>query len=222
MASFGRMAAARTLILGDTELARIGLGTNRLRKTPENVQFVGRAVAAGIGMVDTAHSYTDGESEATIGEALSPRPGPAWSSRRRAASGQRPRRGIERADRREPAPPADRHDRPLLPAPRRPRDSARGEPRHHRRVSRSRADPACRALGGRHRAARAGVGSSRSRRSRTATTWRSAARGGGRPLRRAGDRVRCPSFRCAADGARRSAEIAGAPARPLRSRSRGS
>ena len=61
-------------MLGDTELARIGLGTNRLRKTPENVEFVGRAVAAGIGMVDTAHSYTDGESEATIGEALSPRP----------------------------------------------------------------------------------------------------------------------------------------------------
>ena len=39
-------------------------------RRPENVQFVGRAVAAGIGIVDTAHSYTDGESEATIGEAL--------------------------------------------------------------------------------------------------------------------------------------------------------
>ena len=61
-------------MLGDTEVARIGLGTNRLRKTPENVEFVRRAVAAGIGMVDTAHTYTDGESEATIGEALSPRP----------------------------------------------------------------------------------------------------------------------------------------------------
>ena len=61
-------------MLGDTEVARLGLGTNRLRKTPENVEFVRRAVAAGIGMVDTAHTYTDGESEATIGEALSPRP----------------------------------------------------------------------------------------------------------------------------------------------------
>ena len=61
-------------MLGDTEVARIGLGTNRLRKTPENVEFVRQAVAAGIGMVDTAHTYTDGESEATIGEALSPRP----------------------------------------------------------------------------------------------------------------------------------------------------
>ncbi len=61
-------------MLGDTEVARLGLGTNRLRKTPENVEFVRQAAAAGIGMVDTAHSYTDGESEATIGEALSPPP----------------------------------------------------------------------------------------------------------------------------------------------------
>src|SRR6476619_1948710 len=63
------MSAPRTLMLGDIEIARIGLGTNRLRKTPENVEFVRQAVAAGIGMVDTAHSYTGGESEATIGEA---------------------------------------------------------------------------------------------------------------------------------------------------------
>jgi len=61
-------------MIGDTEIGRFGLGTNRLRKTPENVAFVAQAVTAGIGMVDTAHSYTGGESEATIGEALSPRP----------------------------------------------------------------------------------------------------------------------------------------------------
>ena len=61
-------------MLGDTEVARLGLGTNRLRKTPENVEFVRQAAAAGIGLVDTAHTYTDGESEATIGEALSPPP----------------------------------------------------------------------------------------------------------------------------------------------------
>ena len=66
--------AARTLTLGDTEITRIGLGTNRLRNTPENVEHIRQAVAAGIGMVDTAHTYTDGQSEATIGEALSPRP----------------------------------------------------------------------------------------------------------------------------------------------------
>lgn len=63
------MAVARTLTLGDREIARIGLGTNRLRHTPENVEFVRQAAAAGIGLIDTAHSYTGGESEATIGEA---------------------------------------------------------------------------------------------------------------------------------------------------------
>jgi len=68
------MAVARTLRLADTEIARIGLGTNRLRKTPENVELVGQAAAAGIGMVDTAHTYTDGNSEVVIGEALSPQP----------------------------------------------------------------------------------------------------------------------------------------------------
>jgi aryl-alcohol dehydrogenase-like predicted oxidoreductase len=64
----------RTLKLGDTEVTRIGLGTNRLTHTPEHVEFVQEAVAAGVGLVDTAHSYTGGESEATIGAALSPVP----------------------------------------------------------------------------------------------------------------------------------------------------
>jgi pyridoxine 4-dehydrogenase len=62
------------LRVGDTEVARIGLGTNRLRHTPENVTFVREAIAAGIGMIDTAHSYAGGESEATIGEALASEP----------------------------------------------------------------------------------------------------------------------------------------------------
>jgi pyridoxine 4-dehydrogenase len=60
--------------LGDVELTRIGLGTNRLRNTPENVAFIEETVAAGVSFVDTAHSYTGGESEATIGAALSPVP----------------------------------------------------------------------------------------------------------------------------------------------------
>jgi len=60
--------------LGDVELTRIGLGTNRLTNTPQNVAFVREAVAAGVSFVDTAHSYTEGESEATIGAALSPVP----------------------------------------------------------------------------------------------------------------------------------------------------
>jgi pyridoxine 4-dehydrogenase len=69
------MTTARTLALGDTEVVRIGLGTNRLRKTRENIELIRQAVDAGVGMVDTAHTYADGESEATIGEALSTRSG---------------------------------------------------------------------------------------------------------------------------------------------------
>jgi aryl-alcohol dehydrogenase-like predicted oxidoreductase len=57
--------------LGETPLGRIGLGTNRLSNTPENVAFVRDAVAAGIGLIDTAHTYTGGQSEQTIGAALS-------------------------------------------------------------------------------------------------------------------------------------------------------
>ncbi|HEY8802314.1 MAG TPA: aldo/keto reductase [Candidatus Dormibacteraeota bacterium] len=60
--------------LGDLEVARIGLGTNRLTKTPDNLAFIRSAVAAGVQMIDTAHSYTGGQSEDTIGEALSPFP----------------------------------------------------------------------------------------------------------------------------------------------------
>ena len=63
-----------TAKLGDTELVRIGLGTNRLSHTPEHVAFVREAVAAGVSIVDTAHLYAGGDSEATIGEALSPVP----------------------------------------------------------------------------------------------------------------------------------------------------
>jgi pyridoxine 4-dehydrogenase len=62
----------RTLMLGDAEVTRIGLGTNRLTNTREHVAFVREAVAAGVMHVDTAHLYTRGESEDTIGTALSP------------------------------------------------------------------------------------------------------------------------------------------------------
>jgi pyridoxine 4-dehydrogenase len=64
----------RTLTLGDTEVARIGLGTNRLTQAAENVEFIRQAVAAGVGLIDTAHLYTGGQSEETIGAALSPPP----------------------------------------------------------------------------------------------------------------------------------------------------
>jgi len=66
--------AKQTLRLGDTEVPRIGLGTNRLMKTREYVAFVREAVAAGVRLIDTAHTYTGGQSEETIGAALSPVP----------------------------------------------------------------------------------------------------------------------------------------------------
>src|SRR3954451_10929445 len=150
------MATARTLALGDTEVVRIGLGTNRLRKTRENIELIRQAVDAGVGMVDTAHNYADGESEATIGEALSTRSGRVVVATKGGfATGTGSAEAPERATRREPAAPAHRRDRPLLPAPRRPRDATRGEPRHDRRISRPRTDPPRRPFGGQRRADRA-------------------------------------------------------------------
>jgi aryl-alcohol dehydrogenase-like predicted oxidoreductase len=64
----------RSLRLGDAEVARIGLGTNRLSSTEENVAFLRAAVEEGVGHIDTAHLYTGGDSETTIGAALSPMP----------------------------------------------------------------------------------------------------------------------------------------------------
>jgi pyridoxine 4-dehydrogenase len=56
------------------DVVRMGLGTNRLTSTPENHAFLREAVEAGVGMIDTAHVYTGGDSERAIGEALSPKP----------------------------------------------------------------------------------------------------------------------------------------------------
>src|SRR3954452_22052671 len=66
-----------TITFGERPLTRIGLGTNRLTNTPENVRFVRDAVDAGIRVIDTAHTYAGGESEQTIGAALSSSPDPA-------------------------------------------------------------------------------------------------------------------------------------------------
>ena len=57
-----------TFRLAGVDVPRIGLGTNRLRT--EHVGFIREAVAAGVRHIDTAHLYTGGESERTIGEAL--------------------------------------------------------------------------------------------------------------------------------------------------------
>ncbi len=70
------MAIPRTITLGDVEVPRIGLGTNRLAHTGENDTFIREAVGAGLRHIDTAHTYVRGQSETTIGEALrSPRDG---------------------------------------------------------------------------------------------------------------------------------------------------
>lgn len=58
--------------IGDREVDRVGLGTNRLKNTPEHRAFLIEAVQRGLRHIDTAHLYTSGESERTIGEALSP------------------------------------------------------------------------------------------------------------------------------------------------------
>jgi aryl-alcohol dehydrogenase-like predicted oxidoreductase len=60
--------------LGDIDVVRIGLGTNRLTKSSGHVAFVKAAVAAGVQMIDTAHSYTGGQSEETLGAGLDPIP----------------------------------------------------------------------------------------------------------------------------------------------------
>jgi pyridoxine 4-dehydrogenase len=64
--------AIAKLKLGDTEVTRIGLGTNRLTNTREHIALLKAAVAAGVSHIDTARSYAAGESEETIGAALSP------------------------------------------------------------------------------------------------------------------------------------------------------
>ena len=67
-------AASRTLTVAGKEVARIGLGTNRLTSTPRNHTFLSEAVEAGLGLIDTAHVYSGGDSERAIGETLSPTP----------------------------------------------------------------------------------------------------------------------------------------------------
>src|SRR4051794_24496233 len=63
---------APTLTLGGHEIVRIGLGTNRLTDTEAKRSFLNETVTAGVNFIDTAHIYSDGESEKAIGAALSP------------------------------------------------------------------------------------------------------------------------------------------------------
>lgn len=59
-----------TIRIGETEVARVGLGTNRLQHTDDHAAFIRAAVDAGIRHIDTAHVYAGGQSEAAIGAAL--------------------------------------------------------------------------------------------------------------------------------------------------------
>ena len=63
-------APAQTVRLGDREIRRIGLGSNRLTYSNDHVEFIKAAAQAGLELIDTAHLYAGGESERTIGEAL--------------------------------------------------------------------------------------------------------------------------------------------------------
>jgi pyridoxine 4-dehydrogenase len=68
----GFVASSRmtTLRIGDVEVPRIGLGTNRLKDTSDHAEFIRDAVDAGLRHIDTAHLYTGGESERAVGAAL--------------------------------------------------------------------------------------------------------------------------------------------------------
>lgn len=61
-----------TIPLGDLELFRIGLGTNRLTNTKEAHELLKFAQTQGINFFDTANIYQDGESEKSIAQALRP------------------------------------------------------------------------------------------------------------------------------------------------------
>ena len=68
------IAFIQEAVAAGVDVPRIGLGTNRLTTAPEHVAFVREAVASGVRHLDTAHLYTGGQSEETIGAALSPVP----------------------------------------------------------------------------------------------------------------------------------------------------
>jgi len=60
----------RTVALGDRQLTRVGLGTNRFSDTRENRSFLEAAASTDLNFIDTAHLYAGGESERAIGSAL--------------------------------------------------------------------------------------------------------------------------------------------------------
>lgn len=75
------------------------------------------AVAAGVSHIDTAHSYTQGESEEAIGAALSPFVDGVVVATKGGYRAGEGRPEVLRADRAESSPAADQQHRGLLPAP---------------------------------------------------------------------------------------------------------
>src|SRR5579884_1465588 len=65
-------SAAGQLRLGDKTINRLGLGTNRITDTPIARNLLKAAVDMGVNFIDTAHHYTGGASELTIGKVLAP------------------------------------------------------------------------------------------------------------------------------------------------------
>jgi pyridoxine 4-dehydrogenase len=63
---------AGTISLGEATVNRLGLGTNRINDNEEGYSLLRAAVELGVNFIDTAHRYTNGESEKGIGNALAP------------------------------------------------------------------------------------------------------------------------------------------------------
>jgi pyridoxine 4-dehydrogenase len=64
---------ANTLAIGgDLTVNRVGMGSNRIRDDEASRAVLRRAVELGVNFVDTADSYTNQESERTIGATLAP------------------------------------------------------------------------------------------------------------------------------------------------------
>ncbi len=62
----------QTIRLGEREVKRIGLGTNRIADDDESRRLLKAAIEMGVNFIDTANKY--GQSEQVIGETLAPYP----------------------------------------------------------------------------------------------------------------------------------------------------
>jgi pyridoxine 4-dehydrogenase len=68
----GEALLAGKVQVGDMNVNRLGLGTNRVNDTEEARALLKGAVELGINFIDTAHTYQGGASEVTIGKTLAP------------------------------------------------------------------------------------------------------------------------------------------------------